>query len=55
MAGPVGDDTLEVYEQDTSNRPPFFLTFAEVKLLSITGVGTVPPISNAPDEYHLLP
>lgn len=35
--------SLEVYEQDTNNdRPPFLLTFAEVKLLGITGVSTTP-------------
>ncbi|KAG8216609.1 major facilitator superfamily domain-containing protein [Butyriboletus roseoflavus] len=33
------NSTLELYEQDADNRPPFILTFAEIKLLSITGVG----------------
>lgn len=30
--------SLELYEQDADNRPPYFLTVAEIKLLSITGV-----------------
>ncbi|KAF8553195.1 MFS general substrate transporter [Imleria badia] len=33
------DSSLEVYEQDTNTKPPYVLTFAEVKLLAITGVG----------------
>lgn len=34
--------SLEVYEQDAGNKPPYFLTLAEIKLLSITGVSIVP-------------
>ncbi|KAN0086225.1 Major facilitator superfamily domain containing protein [Tylopilus felleus] len=33
------DSSLEVYEQDTNTKPPYVLTFQEVKLLAITGVG----------------
>lgn len=45
MTNPVGqnpESSLEVYEQDTNNRPPFILTYAEVKLLAITGVSDAP-------------
>lgn len=36
------DSSLEVSEQDVDNRPPFILTGAEIKLLSITGVSMAP-------------
>lgn len=43
MANPKGEQpksSLEVYEQDTNTRPSFLLSFAEIKLLGITGVST---------------
>ncbi|KAJ7496336.1 MFS inorganic phosphate transporter [Mycena galericulata] len=30
---------LEAFEQESSTKPPFYLTYAEIKLLSIAGVG----------------
>lgn len=34
--------SLELYEQDAGNKPPFFLTRAEIKLLGIAGVSIAP-------------
>ncbi|KAH0835000.1 major facilitator superfamily domain-containing protein [Lanmaoa asiatica] len=39
LAGEKPQSSLELYEQDVDNSPPFFLTLAEIKLLSIAGVG----------------
>ena len=41
------DSSLEVYEQDTNTKPPFILSFAEIKLLAITGVSMPPTIDEA--------
>ncbi|KAF8137133.1 major facilitator superfamily domain-containing protein [Boletus edulis] len=45
MPSPAGqnpESSLEVYEQDTNTRPPYVLTYPEVKLLAITGVSVAP-------------
>ena len=35
---PEGHSRLEEFEQASDNRPPFILTYTEVKLLGIAGV-----------------
>lgn len=42
VAGEKAKSSLELYEQDAGNKPPYFLTRAEVKLLAIAGVSIVP-------------
>lgn len=49
------DSSLEVYEQDTNTKPPYILTFQEVKLLAITGVGVTLYYRRWPLTISLFP
>jgi PHS family inorganic phosphate transporter-like MFS transporter len=53
MSGPAGGKetrqrtALEEYEQSGEGRPPFILTYTEVKLLGIAGVSAMSIVSES--------